>query len=229
MNTGEEKTLNRTTHVVTTSIGVICGLIGIQHGVLEMLQGNVPITGLVIDAIGPAHKLWEGSREPALSILPNMFVTGIVTVFFSILVIIWSIGFVHRKRGALIFFILSLAEFLTGGGITSFELAILATLAASRIGRPLTWWRKVLPSGLRRVLARTWLILLIAFIGLFAATITITIVGLGFLNGESMIRLLYVMGLSTLGLMALTVVAGFAADIEGRWGMKSRTRPGDFR
>jgi hypothetical protein len=213
MKTGEEQILNRTTRVVATSIGVICGLIGIQHGVLEILQGNVPITSLVIDAIGPAQKMWEGSREPALSILPNMFVTGIVTVFFSILVIIWSIGFVHRKRGALIFFLLSLAEFLTGGGITSFELAILATLAASRINRPLTWWRKVLPSGLRRVLARSWLILLLAFIVLFAATITITIVGLSFLDGEQTITLLYVMGLSTLGLMAIAVVAGFAADI----------------
>jgi len=39
-------------------------------------------------------------------------------------------------------------------------------------------------------------------------------VGLGFLDGESTITLLYVMGLSTLGLMAITVVAGFAADIE---------------
>jgi hypothetical protein len=214
MKTGEAQALNRTTHIVTTSIGVICGLIGIQHGVLEILQGNVPITSLVIDAIGPAQKMWESSREPALSILPNMLVTGIVTVFFSILVIIWSIGFVHRKRGALIFFILSLAEFLTGGGITSFELSILAALAASRINRPLTWWRRVLPAGLRRVLARSWLILLIAFIALFAATITITIVGLGFLDGESTITLLYVMGLSTLGLMAITVVAGFAADIE---------------
>ena len=214
METREAQTLNKTTRTIASSIGVICGLIGIQHGVLEILQGNVPITSLVIDAIGPAQKMWESSREPALSILPNMLVTGIVTVFFSILVIIWSIGFMNRKRGALIFFILSLAEFFTGGGITSFELAILATLAASRINRPLTWWRRVLPAGLRRVLARSWLILLIAFIALFAATITITIVGLGFLDGEQTITLLYVMGLSTLGLMAIAVVAGFTKDIE---------------
>ena len=205
---------NRATRVVAASIGVICGLIGIQHGIFEILQGNVPTSGILIDAIGPDYKLWESAREPALSILPNYLITGICAVLIGLLVIVWSAAFIHKKYGALIFFALSVLQLLVGGGITPFELSILASLAAARINRPLTWWEKHLPVGFRHVLARVWLMLLIAFVVLFALSFSITIFGLWLVKPEHTITLLYIMGLSTLGLMCLTVMAGFAKDIE---------------
>lgn len=214
MENGDEPVKNRATRVVVAGMGVVCGLIGIQHGLFEILQGNVPTGGIMIDAIGPDLEMWEGARETALTLIPNFLVTGIFATMISLLVIVWAVGFVHRKRGALILFALSVVGLLVGWGITPFEIAILASLAATRINRPLTWWSKILPTGLRRVLARVWLVILIAYALLFAVTISITIVGLGFLETASTIRLLYILGLSTLGLMILSVVAGFAEDIE---------------
>jgi hypothetical protein len=211
---GEEPVKNRATRVVVAGMGVICGLIGIQHGLFEILQGNIPTGGIMIDAIGPELELWEGARETALTLIPNFLVTGICATLVSLLVIVWSVGFVHRKYGALILFALSVVGLLVGWGITPFEISILASLAATRINRPLTWWRKVLPAGLRRILAQIWLIVLITFALLFIVTISITVLGLSFLDTESTIRLLYTLGLSTLGLMILAVVAGFAEDIE---------------
>jgi hypothetical protein len=51
-----------------------------EHGFLEMLQGSATPDGLVIDAIGPAQKLWQGATEPALTVIPNFFASGIAAI-----------------------------------------------------------------------------------------------------------------------------------------------------
>lgn len=220
MKTRQEPTRNSATRVVVTGMGVICGLIGIQHGVFEILQGNVPTDGILIDAIGPDLELWEGAREAALTLIPNFLISGICATLVSLLIIAWSIAFVHRKHGALILFALAVVQLLVGGGITPFEISIPASLAATRINRPLTWWRRHLPIGLRRVLAQVWLVILVAYSLLFTLTIAIAIFGVWFLGPDSTITLLYVQGLTTLGLMILAIVAGFAKDLEQQAGVQ---------
>ena len=209
----EESTTNSATRFMVTGMGVIFGIVGIQHGVLEILQGNIPTGSILIDAIGPGLELWEGAREPAITLIPNFLITGILATVVSIVIIVWSIGFVHKKHGALILFTLGVIQFLVGGGITPFELCIPASLAATRINKPLIWWQKYLPELLRRGLARVWGMLIVLYSVLFIVTISITIIGLGFLDAAGTIKLLYVLGLSTLGLMLIGIAAGFAKDI----------------
>lgn len=55
------------TRVVTSTLGVLVGLAGVEHGVFEILQGNVAIGGFMIDAIGPAQKLWENVVHPGVN------------------------------------------------------------------------------------------------------------------------------------------------------------------
>lgn len=45
---------NGATKTVASTFGVLVGLADIEHGLLEMLQGNVTPSDIVIDAIGPA-------------------------------------------------------------------------------------------------------------------------------------------------------------------------------
>ena len=44
--------MNRATRIIVFTIGVILGIAGIDNGFFEILQGNTPTNGLIIQAIG---------------------------------------------------------------------------------------------------------------------------------------------------------------------------------
>lgn len=80
--------------VVAATLGILVGVAAIEHGFFEILQGNVRPDGMMIDAIGPAQKFWEYGGENALTLIPNFLVSGILSVFFGILMVIWAWRFV---------------------------------------------------------------------------------------------------------------------------------------
>ena len=43
------------TRLVVSSLGSLGGLISIEHGIFETVQGNIPTSGLIINAIAPGH------------------------------------------------------------------------------------------------------------------------------------------------------------------------------
>jgi len=55
---------------------------------------------ILIEAIGPARRLWEYGTEPALTIIPSYLVTGILSIVIGILVILWAVAFIDRTSGA---------------------------------------------------------------------------------------------------------------------------------
>jgi len=148
-------TENSAARAIASIYGVIVGLAGIEHGYFEILQGNVAPSGIMIDAIGPANKMWEGASERALTVIPNYFVTGIIAMIVGLIVIIWSAAFIQRKYGSLILILLSIVLLLFGGGIAPIDLAIIAGVVATRINKPLTWWRTHLPVNVRHILAKS--------------------------------------------------------------------------
>lgn len=212
----EKKKMNRATRIIVATISLMLAIAGIDHGFFETLQGSNPTSGLIIKAISPEMKLW--GTEEAFTIVPNYLVTGILAILVSLAIIVWSLRFVQTKHGAAVLGLLFILLFLFGGGIAAqFTFAPFVWGAATRINKPLSWWRKVLPEGLRRLLAKIWPVTLtlasISFlIGLFIA---IT----GFVPGESNSeRILsicwsFIFG-GGLGLYLLTFVAGFADDIQ---------------
>ena len=109
--------MNRATRIIVATMGVLLGLAGMNHGFFEILQGNTPTNGLIIQAIGDAHQMWSYGTEEAFTIVPNFLLTGVLAVLISIAIIIWSVGFVHKKQGPTIFILLFLLLFLVGGGI----------------------------------------------------------------------------------------------------------------
>src|SRR4030042_4516576 len=115
------------TRVISSTLGAIVGLAGVEHGFFEVLQGNATTSGLVIDAIGPAQKLWPGATEPALTIIPNFLLSGIAAIIVGLLVTIWAVAFVHRKYGALILLLFSFVLFLVGGGSPPLFLGVVAS------------------------------------------------------------------------------------------------------
>lgn len=142
---------------VTASIfGVLSGLGGLTHGVGETLQGNVAPDGIIINSWtqGPIAAYMGG--EPGMTIVPNLLVTGILTIIVSLAVIVWSVAFVQRRNGGMILILLSIAMLLVGGGFGPPTIGVLAGVAGLGINSPHTWWRTHLTVNIRSILARLW-------------------------------------------------------------------------
>jgi hypothetical protein len=207
--------MNRATKTIVSTISVILALAGLAHGIPEILQGNKPTPGLIIQAIGPEMNLW--GTEEAFTIVPNFLITGLLAVTLSLALIVWSMGFVHTRHGATVLGLLFAGLFLFGGGIAAQVLfAPFVWAAATRIHRPLPWWRKVLPEGIRPALARLWPVTLalgsLSFlIGLFIA---ITGYVPGVTADETILAVCwaFIFG-GGLGLYLLSFAGGFAADM----------------
>lgn len=141
--------------IVASTFGCICGLGGITHGIGEMLQGSVPPGGIVINSWtqGPIATYMGG--EPALTIVPNLLVAGLLTIIVSLATIVWSVVFVQRKHGGLVLMLLSIAMLLVGAGFAPPILGILAGVAGIGINAH-TWWGARLPMNIQHFLAKSW-------------------------------------------------------------------------
>ena len=150
------------TRIVVIAFAMLCGFTGITAGFFEILQGNVSPDGLIVSTVGPNYSVWTTyeiydlmETYSAITIIPNFLITGICAIIVSVLVIIWAVKFIHKKHGVLIFFILSIIQLLVGGSFV-FDLAIITTLTATRINKPLSWWQSHLSDRMRKFFAAIW-------------------------------------------------------------------------
>jgi hypothetical protein len=202
---------------VASTLGVLVGLAGIEHGFFEMLQGNVKPNGLLIDAIGPAQRFWEYSSETALTIIPNMLLTGILAIIVGLSVTIWAAYYVDKKYGARVLLLLSIILWLVGGGFAPVFMAIFAYIAASRINRPLNWWRAHLPAFIRGFLAKLWPWSIIIFVVVFVVGVEIAIFGyplLWFYSAEVTYSIQWALAYIMVVFWPLSILTAIAYDIE---------------
>lgn len=144
------------TRIIATTIGVIFGFGGMNHGFFEFLQGNKPTNGLVIQAIGPAQRFWTLGTEEAFTILPTFLLAGLLSMLVGLAIIIWSLRYLQTRHGPTVFLVLFILLFLVGGGIGQVAFFIPAWAFATRMDKPLTWWRKVLPRSSWPFLSKLW-------------------------------------------------------------------------
>jgi hypothetical protein len=212
-------TFNATTRVVVSSLGVLLGISSIDHGVLEMMQGNLPTTGSFIKALGPgrAWTLWAHGSEPAFTIVHNFLLTGMLATVMGAMLITWSTRFIGRRGGATVFLVISVASFLTGGGLAQVLLFTLNWAAATRIRASLRFWRRILPAAGRRILARVWGVALTSAAILFLAALEIATIG--YFPGlphqtQALTRILWSLAAAIITAVVLAILAGFAHDLE---------------
>ena len=141
---------------VASAFGILAGMGGITHGVGEVLQGNVAPDGIWIYSWTQGPIATNMGGEPGISIVPNLLITGILTLIVSFAIIIWATAFIPRKNGGLILILLSVILLLVGGGVGPPIIGILAGVAGLGINAPLGWWRKNLSIRVQRFLAALW-------------------------------------------------------------------------
>jgi hypothetical protein len=207
--------MRNATRVMVSTFGTFVGLIGIEHGIGETLQGNITPDGLMILS-------WPGSAlfsilggEPAMTIVPNLLVTGILAIFFSLIYFVWAVAFVRRKNGGMILMLLSIVMLLVGGGIFPPILGIIIGAAGTRINAPLTWWRTHLSEGWLHLLEKLWpwsfTAGLLAWLGMFPGILLLW--QFWRVNNPNLI---FIFLLLMFGFLFSTVIAGFAYDSQRR-------------
>jgi hypothetical protein len=204
------------TRITASTLGVFFGLFsGINHGIFEILQGNKPTSGLVINAIGEMQRFWPEGTEPAFTLIPNYRITGVVSILVGIAIIVWSIWFLPGKHGRTVYLGLFILSFLVGGGMGQAFFFIPAWAFATRMEKPLNGWRKILPRKSWPVLSRLWIVLLIAAIGIMLIGLEMAIFGYfpGVTDLEKLMNINMTFVFSSAFLFILTFIAGFGHEL----------------
>jgi hypothetical protein len=174
--------------MVATLFGVLAGLGGLTHGIGEMLQGNVTPDGLIINSWtqGPIAAYMGG--EPGMTIVPNLFLTGLLTTLVSLATIVWSAVFMQRKNGGRVLIGLSVLMLLFGGGFGPPVIGILAGAAGTGIRSSSAGLRARLFGGNGRFAAIVWpwLFALAAASGIFLVIGSVILVTLFSLDNDQL-------------------------------------------
>lgn len=199
--------------IVASTFGVLAGLGGLTHGVGEMLQGNIPSNGMFIDSWTQGPIATHMGGDPAMTIVPNLLITGGLAIIVSLATVAWAAAFVQRKHGGAVLILLSIAMLLVGGGFGSPIIGTLAGIAGTSINAPLTWWRTRLAGNAGRFLAQLWpWVFGVAFINgvfLFVGAI-ILVYAFGWGNEDLYLNSFFFAVVSLL----LTIITGVAYDLQ---------------
>jgi MFS family permease len=191
-------------------LGIFAGFGGPEHGYFEILQGNVRPDSLWIAAMGPPcnpEEVWN-LCEPAMTVVPNFLITGILASILGVVAMIWAARFVHRKNGPLVLALLCVGLLLFGGGLTPPVFGLVGAALATRINAPL----KEQPVGrVAHFLAGLWPWSLVAFFTLLLGQFVI-----GHFFNDFLIESGFFLPGLILGLMVLAIASGFAHDREVR-------------
>jgi hypothetical protein len=198
--------MRKATRIVASAFGVFAGFGGPEHGYFEILQGHVRPDTLMIAAIGPPcdpKKVWN-LCEPAMTVIPSFLMTGILATVLGLVTMVWAAAFVHRKHGAIVLILLSIALLLVGGGLFPPVIGVIAGVTGTRIDAPLT--RQ--PSSVLRFLAKLWPWPLVAF---FVWALGQFLVGHYF--NEFLQKTGFLSPLLIVGLLVLSILTGYASDV----------------
>ncbi len=182
-------------------------LAGMEHGAGEILQGSVAPNGIMILSWPDAPFFHNLGGEPAMTLLPNLLITGILAVSVSLALLLWSVLFVQRRHGGWGMILLSILLLLVGGGIFPPVLGILVGVVGTRINAPASPAKANQPGRFQRLLVWLWpisyAVCILAWFAMFPAA---------YFFGEQRPLVIVAVLVVALGSLALTAAAGFAKD-----------------
>lgn len=201
------------TRVLISTFGAFVGLMGMEHGVGELLQGNVAPSMVYFPSWPDATFFRVLAGEPAMTLIPNLLITGILAIFFSLLYLVCAVGFVQKKHSGLVLMGLSIVMLAVGGGIFPPILGMLIGIAATWLQGSLTWFRLRLSPGSRSTLTKLWPwsygACLLAWVCMFPGVPI-----LDYFFGVNNPDLIFVLLSGMFGFLFLAVISGFARDIQ---------------
>jgi hypothetical protein len=146
-----------------STFGTIIGIAGLEHGVGEILQGNITPSGIMIESWPniEAYEILAG--EPAMTIIPNLLLSGIFTIIVSIIMMIWAIIHIQKTNGGNVLILLSFLLLLVGGGFGPPIMGFIVGWGGTKIHSPSQWLAR------RRSFGKIWPIMFVSgIIGYFS-------------------------------------------------------------
>ena len=131
--------MKNATRTTTSTFGAITGIAGLEHGVGAILQGNVAPSGIVFESWPDIEAYEVLAGEPAMTIIPNLLLAGILTVIVSIILMIWAVRYIEKKNGGRILIILSFILLLVGGGFGPPIIGFFVGWIGTRMNSPPSW------------------------------------------------------------------------------------------
>ena len=121
------------TTAAASILGIASGVIGAYHGYNETLQGNITPNGIFINAIGPPCQ--GNACLPAMTVVPNFFYAGVISIIVSLFILFKAVAFVQRKNSGLWMIGFSILQLIVGGGFLPPLLGIVSGIIMTRIKR----------------------------------------------------------------------------------------------
>jgi hypothetical protein len=206
--------MTNATHVTVATFGILAGLAGIEHGLGEILQGNVAPDGVLILSWPDSAFFRILGGEPAMTLIPSFLASGLLTVVLSLVFAGWAALLAHRKHGSLVLLLLSLAMLLVGAGFGPPVLGLIVSFTASRIGEPRARKHVHPLGGTGHLLAQLWpwsySAAIVAWLALMPG-LSLLDYTIGATKPISD-TVVYAVILSAFGFLLLTIVTGLAHD-----------------
>jgi hypothetical protein len=204
--------MKKATRIMISTIGAFVGLMGVEHGIGEVLQGRTAPDGVFIQSWPESEFFHILGGEPALTILPDLFLTGVLAISFSLAYLAWAVLFAHRNNGGWILILLAACMLLSGGGIFPPLFGIFIGAVATRLQAPLGSLRNYLSPRLAGLLGKLWpwslATCLLAWLSMFPGVPLLNYF-FGFDNELLIFSLLFCM----IGSLILSFVTALASDL----------------
>lgn len=203
--------MNRATTTLFLTLSILAGIMGIEHGIGEVLEGYQPTAGVFILS-WPTSAFFEiMGGEPAMTIVPNYFITGLLAIFFSGAFLVLAVKPGLDRKAINILFVLLWLMLLTGAGYGPPILGLIAVLIALKRNSQLKTWRN-LPAKWHSALGMLWpwsfALCLIGWLMLFPGAPLIA-----FFTGIDDALLMIVPILVAFSFIPITLLLGFSRDI----------------
>jgi len=199
--------MRKATRIIAASFGIFAGFGGLEHGYFEILQGNVRPESIMIASMGAPcvpEEIWHVC-EPAMTIIPNFLVTGILAMVLGLVTMVWATAFVQRQQGGALLALLSFGLLLFGGGIFPPVIGIIGGVVGTRINTPL----KRQPAPVWRMLAKMWpWTIVVFFVWLFGQFV------IGYFFNEFLMESGLLIPVLILGLLVVSILAGYGHDVQ---------------
>lgn len=203
--------MNKATTTLSSTLGILAGIMGIEHGIGEVLEGYRPTESVFILS-WPNSAFFEiMSGEPAMTVIPNYLVTGLLAIIFSCIFLVLFVKSSHDGKAIIGLLALLILMLLAGGGFGPPILGIIAVLIALKKNSPLRTWSK-LPSKLHNIFDILWPwsfgLCLVGWLMLFPGAALIA-----FFTGMDSALLMIIPILIAFAFIPITLLLGFSRDI----------------
>ncbi|MFW9921644.1 MAG: hypothetical protein ACFFED_18735 [Candidatus Thorarchaeota archaeon] len=139
--------MQREAKLTISTFGAILGMAGLEHGIGEVLQGNTTPSGIMIESWPNVEAYEILAGEPAMTIIPNLLLSGILSVVVALIMMAWAIRGVGQKHSGTVLILLSLILLCVGGGFGPPIIGVIVGLFSVWVNRKSEWIASERPFG----------------------------------------------------------------------------------